>query len=240
MSSKSFSPLLLALFVSTTSLSHPLTWRPASAQSLPPPPPIGSVKVAQAAVIPAGTPIPVRFQKAQKILVTREETLPLALTVAADISDQNGQVGIPAGSQIIGQIEPAGQGARFVARELRLPNRKRIPLSATSAVVIRTETIQEGASAGEILGGTLAGAGAATLIAGLTGDRRIEALEVLAGAAVGALAGWALPAAGVLGGGSQELLAIDPNRDLTLTVQSDLFLESRRGNGYSRLGLSRW
>ncbi|MGH2416518.1 MAG: hypothetical protein ACRDEA_23050, partial [Microcystaceae cyanobacterium] len=113
-------------------------------------------------------------------------------------------------------------GSRFVAQELRISQDEQYSLNATSQVVTRTETIEEGASAGEILGGALAGAGAATLIAGLTGDRRIDALEVLAGAAVGTLAGWALPETGVLGGGSQEVISIDPNQDLTLTVQSNL------------------
>jgi hypothetical protein len=176
-------------------------------------------------VVPAGTQIPVSFQKAKKILVTNQETLPLTLQVAATITDANGTVLIPRGSQIAGRIEPAGTGSRFVAQTLILSQQEQIPINATSAVVTTTETIKEGASAGEIVGGTLAGAGAATLIAGVTGDRKIDALEVLGGAAVGALAGWLLPEAGVIGGGSKTVIAIDPNRDLTLTVQSDLFVD---------------
>jgi hypothetical protein len=171
-------------------------------------------------VIPANTRIQVRYPEAKKILVTPEETLPLTLEVAAPVRDQWGNIIIPVGSQILGQIEPAPGGSQFVARELLINPQQRVELNATSAVVSTTETINEGASTGDILKGTLAGAGAATIIAGVTGDRKIEALEVLAGAAVGTLAGWALPTAGVMGGTEKELISIDPNRDLTLTVES--------------------
>ena len=172
-----------------------------------------------------GTQIPIRFNEASKILVSKDETLPIELTVARNVRDNEGRLIIPEGSLIKGQIEPAGRGSRFVAREVIFDNGDRLPLQATSRIVTRTETIQEGASTDEILGGTLAGAGAATLIAGLTGDRKIGALEVLAGAAVGALAGWALPTGGVVGGGEKEVISIDPDRDLTLRVTSDVFFE---------------
>ena len=226
---------LIALLLSTTSLSAPLSWLTADAQQLPPPPTPGSLRVSSSAVVPAGTQIPVRFEKAEKIVVARGETLPLTLIVDEDIRDRNGNILIPADSKVVGQIEPAGRGARFVARQLQLSQNRRLSLEATSATVTRTETINEGASAGQILAGTLAGAGAATLIAGVTGDRRINALEVLSGAAIGAFAGWALPSAGAIGSNSKEIIAIDPNNDLTLTVQSDLYLTSNRSNGLRRL-----
>jgi hypothetical protein len=237
MSAKAIPTALIALLLSATSLSRPLAWIPASAQPLPPPPASGSPRVSGSAVVPAGTEIPVRFEKSEKIVVARGETLPLTLIVDEDIRDakgtlrdRNGNLLIPAGSKVVGQIEPAGQGARFVAQRLQLSQNRRLSLEATSATVTRSETINEGASAGQILGGTLAGAGAATLIAGVTGDRRINALEVLSGAAIGAFAGWALPSAGAIGGNSKEVISIDPNSDLTLTVQSDLYLTSNRSN----------
>jgi len=62
------------------------------------------------------------------------------------------------------------------------------------------------------------GAGAAAGIAGVTGDRTIRAGEVLIGAGVGAIAG------AVFGGNSVNLIAIDPNTDLTLTLNSDLVI----------------
>lgn len=229
MSAKSIPAALVALLLSTTSLSSSLYWIPASAQQLPPPPTPGSLRLSGTAVVPAGTEISVRFDEAEKILVAPSETLPLTLIVNEDIRDRDGNLLIPAGSKISGQIEPAGRGARFAAEQLQLSRSRRLPLNATSATVTRTETLNEGASAGEILGGTLAGAGAATLIAGVTGDRRINALEVLAGAAIGAFAGWALPSAGAIGGNSKEVISIYPNEDLILTLQSDLYLASNGG-----------
>lgn len=235
MGAKAIPTTLIALFLSATSLSHPLLWLPAEAQPVRPSPASRSLRFSSSAVVPAGTQIPVGFEQAEKIVVARGETLPLTLIVLEDIRDRNGNVLIPADSKIVGQIEPAGRGARFVAQQLQLSQNRRLSLEATSATITQTETIQEGASAQQILTGTLAGAGAATLIAGITGDRRINALEVLSGAALGAFAGWALPSAGAMGSNSKEVIVIDPNNDLTLTVQSDLYLPSNRSNFSNRL-----
>lgn len=57
--------------------------------------------------IPAGTPIPVIYDKAEKILVTRTETVPLTLTVAENIRNAGGTVVIPKGSQIRGNYVPS-------------------------------------------------------------------------------------------------------------------------------------
>ncbi|GFE68557.1 hypothetical protein [Chroococcus sp. FPU101] len=176
----------------------------------------------QQAIVPSGTSIPVQYEDGKRILMSKDETIPLTLEVARDIRSRNGRVVIPAGSQISGQLQPAGRGARFVAKKLILNNGDEISLNATSNVITRTETIKKGANPKEILGGTVAGAGAAAVIAGLTGDRNINALEVIAGAAIGTIAGWALPETGVIGGGSRDLISIEPDRDLTLTLRSDL------------------
>lgn len=179
-------------------------------------------------IVPPGTLIPVTLDQSDKILIGKTESRALTLTVAANLRDRAGNIVIPVGSQIVGQLQPRGRGTQFVARQFSLgktsnPNWRSI--NATSQVITTTEVVQQGASAAEILTGTVAGAGTATLLAGLTGDRRIDALEVLGGAAVGALAGWALPASGTLGGSSQEMIAIQPRRDLTLTLQSNLVFD---------------
>lgn len=220
---KSSISAILSLLIGVSAVAPIFSEFPASAQFSPLA--TDSFSLSNSLVLPAGTAIPVSLDKAKQILVTKEETLPLTLKVAANIRDSQGNLLIPSGSEIVGQIEPSGQGSRFVAQTLIVDSEQWLPLEATSAVITRTAKINKGASAGEILAGTVAGAGAATLIAGLTGDRRIDALEVLAGAAVGTLAGWALPEAGVIGGDSQKVISIDPNRDLTLTLQSDLLLK---------------
>ena len=171
--------------------------------------------------IPQGTLIPVAYPQSEQIRIKQGEYLPLELQVSANLRDSNGNLLIPAGTKISGQLEPTTQGTRFVAREMVL-NNQWIPLNATSAVVSRTETVNEGATVGNILSGTFAGAGTATIVAGTTGDRRIDPLEVLGGAALGTLLGWGLPEGQIIGGGEHQEVVIDPNRDLTLTLNSDL------------------
>ncbi len=178
----------------------------------------------QRAAIPRGARIPVEFKK-EKILAAPNETFPVTLTVAADIKDRNRQILIPFGSRIEGKIVPSRNGSRFVANKLIIENDKReYEIDASSRTVTRKENINNPTTARDILTGAAAGAGAATIISGVTGDRRIGALEVIAGAAVGALAGWALPEAGVIGGGSKEVIVIYPDRDLALTFDRDLYL----------------
>ncbi len=230
----------IALLMGITALSPFYSLKPATAQLLPQPSQrpfpnnnYGNTNVG--VTIPAGTRIPMQFQNGERILVSPEETLPITLRTAATIRDSNRNVLIPAGSEVNGEIRPVRGGSQFVAREI-LINGQSYPFNATSRVVSRTETIREGASVGEILGGTVAGAGAAAIIAGVTGDRRIDALEVLAGAAVGTLAGWGLPEAGIIGGGEATVIAIEPEQDFILTLQSNLSLASNRNyqnTGYS-------
>ncbi|MGK7945570.1 MAG: hypothetical protein AB4058_13970 [Microcystaceae cyanobacterium] len=175
----------------------------------------------QAGMVEAGTRIPVAYDE-DTLTLEQGQVIPLTLIIASPVRDRNGRVIIPAGSEVEGQLEPAGQQVRYVAREIRIDRDTFLTLDAASDVVGRVETVDIGANTVDILKGTVAGAGAATILAGTTGDRRIDALEVLGGAAFGTLAGWALPTAGIAGGGTKEVITINPNRDLTLVLQSDL------------------
>lgn len=166
-------------------------------------------------VIPRGVVIPVEYEK-EKILVTKEETVPITLLVAANIRDRNRNTLIPYGTEVVGQIEPAGEGSRFVAEELVFPDGTAQFVDASSNVVTRTETIKQGANTGDILKGAAIGGAAATVLAEIFGD--IDFLEVLGGAGIGAVGGL------LLGGKEAELVSIDPNNDLNLTLQSDLAL----------------
>ncbi len=217
----------IAVLMGITALSPFYSLKPATAQLLPRPPQT-SFPVNSSVTIPAGTRIPMRFEEGERILISPQETLPITLKTGATIRDSNRNVLIPAGSEVNGEIRPVNGGSQFIAREIII-NGQPYPFNATSPVVTRTETIHEGASVEEILGGTVAGAGAAAIIAGVTGDRRIDALEVLAGAAVGTLAGWGLPEAGIIGGGEATVIAIEPNRDFVLTLQSN-FSTASQGN----------
>ena len=167
--------------------------------------------------LPGGTVIPTDYPAAKKILVTKDETAPVTLDVAEDIRDRSGNIVIPRGSQIIGEIRPADGGSRFVGDTLVLPSGDEYFITANSQVVSRTETVSDGKNTDAIWQGAAAGAAAATIIAGVTGDRAIATEEVLGGAGFGALAGF------IFGGDDQkELIVINTQEDLDLILTSDL------------------
>lgn len=167
--------------------------------------------------VPRGFVIPVEYEE-EKILVTPEETVPVTLLVAANVRDSQRNTLIPFGSEIIGQIEPSEDesGSLFVAQEIVFPDGTTQAIDAVSQVVTRKETIKKGANTGDILKGAAIGGAAATVLAEIFGD--INALEVLGGAGAGAVAGL------LLGGNKVELVSIDPNNDLDLTLTTNLAL----------------
>lgn len=171
--------------------------------------------------VPSGTVIPVTYEK-DKVVVTREETAPLTLTVARDIRTTNGRIVIPAGSQIVGELQPVRRGSRigtqFVARELFVSRRQRYRIDANSGVITRTERVQRGSGTGSIVQGAALGAAAAAALAGITGDKAIATEEVLGGAGVGALAGV------LLGRRSVDVIVVRPEEDLDLRLRSDIVL----------------
>ncbi|MHC5725800.1 MAG: S-layer homology domain-containing protein, partial [Nostoc sp.] len=171
--------------------------------------------------IPQGTAIAVRYDKAEKILVTKDETAPLTLTVSQNVVTQDGTIVIPAGSQIIGQLKPATGGSQFAAQKLVLASGQEYQLNATSEVITKTETVKKGISTSAIIKDTVLGAGAATAISAVTGDRAIATEEILGGAGIGAIVGL------LLGKNSVDLIAIDPNTDLQMTINQNLLVSLR-------------
>ncbi|RCJ24166.1 S-layer protein [Nostoc sp. ATCC 43529] len=171
--------------------------------------------------IPQGTAIPVKYDKAEKILVTKDETAPLTLTVSQSVVTQEGSVVIPAGSQVIGQLKPATGGSQFVAEKLVLTTGQEYQLNASSEVITKTQTVKKGTSTGSIIQNTVLGAGAAAAVSAVTGDRAIATEEVLGGAGIGALIGL------FFGRNSVDLIAIDPNTDLQMTINQNLLVSLR-------------
>ncbi|BAY12119.1 S-layer homology domain-containing protein [Calothrix sp. NIES-2098] len=171
-----------------------------------------------AITIPQGTTIPVKYDKAEKILVTKNETAPLTLTVSQNVVTQEGTVVVPAGSQVIGQLKPAQGGSQFVAEKLVLTTGQEYPVNATSEVITKTETVKKGTSTGAIIQNTVLGAGAAAAVSAVTGDRAIATEEVLGGAGIGALIGL------FFGKNSVDLIAIDPDTDLQMTINQNLLV----------------
>lgn len=169
--------------------------------------------------IPSGTTIPVRYDK-EKILVTPDERAPLTLTVAANITTAEGTVLIPAGSQVVGELQPAPNrgGTRFVAQQLILPNNQRLPINAISQAITKTQEVTKGASLSNILKDAALGAAAAAAVSAVTGDKTIATEEVLGGVGIGGLIGL------FLGRDKVSLIAIDPDTDLNLRLRQDLVI----------------
>jgi hypothetical protein len=166
--------------------------------------------------IPAGTSIPVKYDKAEKILLTPAETYALSLTVTDNIKNSAGRVIIPDGSQIVGEIKPSTRGSRFFSQKIFLPAAKpqEERFDAVSEVVDHLEKIIKGVNPDRIVRGAALGQSASVLLASLTDDRPIER-ALLRGGGWEVLAGW------LLRGESVELLSIEPRRDLQLTLRSD-------------------
>lgn len=211
--------VLIALAMSAGAGAPILTSEPAAAQVKPynvgqwnAPRPTNTVSV------PSGTVIPVTYDQGEKILLKRDETMPLTMKVAQNITSPSGSILIAAGSQIVGQLQPAKDGSQFVAQELVLRNGRHLRLDARSKVVTKTEKIDKGASTSQVLKGAVIGAAAATAISAITGDRAIATEEVLGGAGLGAIGGL------VFGRKKVEVISINPNQDLNLTLRSTLAL----------------
>jgi len=174
-------------------------------------------------VIPAGTRLPARYTEAERILVAPNETIPVTLTIARTVRLSNGTVLIPAGSQVSGRIQPMGDGSQFVAETLILPNGTRQSISARSEVITTRQEVQPGVNGDALIKGSAIGAGAAALLSGLLGNRRISLGKILLGAGAGAAGGL------IFGKKRAEVIVIDANSDLSLTLDAPLTV----GRSYS-------
>ncbi len=176
-----------------------------------------------AVVIPSGTTIPVKYDKAEKILVTQDETAPLTLTVAQNVVTDRGTVVIPAGSQVIGQLKPVKgkKGSQFIADKLVTTTGQEYKITAQSEAITKTQRIEKGSRLGSALKNAALGAGAAAAVSAVTGDRVIATEKVLGGAAIGGLIG------AFFGRKSVDLIAIDPGTDLQMTIGQNLQISLR-------------
>jgi hypothetical protein len=208
MTSAGLAPLSLAASANATPAPYTL------AQLFP------SQRTAQQLRIPAGAVLPVTYDKGEKIVVAPNEKLPITLTISRNVRSSAGTLLIPSGSRVEGELRPATGGSQFVANTLVMTNGDRLPLDASSDVVTRKETISKGTNVGGILTGAAIGSGAAAIISGVTGNRKITLGKVLIGTGAGALGGWLLA-----GQKKAEVVVIDPNTDLNLTLNSALALK---------------
>lgn len=178
---------------------------------------IAKVDVSQtvAVKIPSGAIIPVEYAK-DKILLGPNDKSPIVLTVAEDVLNADGKVMVPEGSKISGELRSTAAGVQFVAQELSIINGDRVPLNATSRLIVKKESVTKGVNVGNLIKNTALGAAAAAAIAGVTGDRAIATEEVLGGAGIGGLLGV------FLGRDKVDLYVVNPDTDLDLQLNSDL------------------
>lgn len=176
-----------------------------------------------AVIIPEGTTIPVKYDQAKKILVTKDETAPLTLTVSQNIVTERGTTVIPAGSKVVGQLRPVKSqgGSQFVAEKLIFPSGTEYKVDAKSEVITTTETVKKGSRTASIAKNAALGAAAAAAVSAVTGDRAIATEEVLGGGAIGGLIGL------FFGKSSVELIAINPDTDLQMTIGQNLQVSLR-------------
>lgn len=109
-----------------------------------------------------GTVLYVEYAGSRRITIPQDERYSLTLRVTRDIRDSDNRVLIPRGSKVDGEFRPSGQGVRFVANSLTLPNGTRYRIDATSRVIndnadlasLPSRTISDGARIviGSVLG----------------------------------------------------------------------------------------
>ncbi|MEA5575484.1 conjugal transfer protein TrbI [Anabaena sp. UHCC 0451] len=211
---------LMAIAITTGAVTPLFTFTPAQAQF--------NLNQSRTVTIPANVTLPVTYEK-EKVIVNPGERLPLTLRIANDIIDSNRNVLIPARTEVVGELEPVNldsgyyndnkkQGVRFVARELVFSSGRRQQISANSRTISETERISQGTDTGRVLTDAAIGAGAATVISLLTGNKKIEVLEPVGGAAAGALASILLRKK------QADVFVLRPEDDLDITLLSNLVL----------------
>jgi hypothetical protein len=207
---------LLTRLLSASFVVVSLSLTPAIARQFAPINSIKQIPLRNYQLIPAGTAIPVQYNQGEKILLTKEETFSLSLTVTDNIKNSQGQIIIPDGSQIVGEIKPDGQGSRFLSQKifLKTPQTQEKSIDAISEVFTRLERIIKGANPDKIIQGAVLGKTAASILASFTSDQPISE-GLLRGSGLEVLAGW------LLRGESVELLSINTKEDLKLTLRSD-------------------
>jgi len=161
----------------------------------------------------AGEVLGASYSSSEPLYLGVNETRAVSFVLTDPLRDRNNMIVVPAGSVVEGQFQPAPGGSQFVSRSV-VVNGRSFPLYAQSSV-IRSQKDPRQTTGEAILGHSLIGAGVGVLLGGLTGDRVIATEEVLGAAALGAVIGNVSAA---------EMVVVQPNQPLNLTVTQDLQL----------------
>ncbi len=175
--------------------------------------------------IPRGDRLRVKFlddkrEEKEKVLVGTNERLPITLTIARDLAQYNGRYLIPEGTKIEGEFQPVEGGTRFVAKKIVFKDGTQSDLYASSNVVARVETVRRGVSTDALIKGAAIGSGAAAVISGVTGNKKITLGKVLIGTAAGTLGGL------ILGRNNSQVYSVSV-KDLDLRLDQALAFNVR-------------
>ncbi|PHM10148.1 conjugal transfer protein TrbI [Nostoc sp. 'Peltigera malacea cyanobiont' DB3992] len=222
----------MAMAVTTSAISPLFSFAPANAQYN-----IGQNRNGQYgnATIPSGVALPVTYEK-ETITIAPGESKSLTLRIANDIIDRNRNVLIPAGTKVHGRLESVdldsysrdtrdddnqGKGVKFVAQELEFSNGQRQSINATSRTYTTTQRVSQKPNTSQVLTDAAIGGGAGLLGSLITGNRRIDDLKPVIGAAAGA------GASVLLRKKEGNAFVLRPAQDLRLTLDSNLNLVPR-------------
>jgi hypothetical protein len=142
----------------------------------------------------AGTVLPVEYSGSERIVLRRDERYPLTLTITRDLRDNRNSVIIPSGSRVEGEFRSVRNGVQFVARRLVLRNGETYRINATSRIIYSDRDFDD-----EDLRNTRISDAARIIIDSVLGNGRSTR-------------------------GDSNLIVMYPDRDLDLTLNSDLQL----------------
>lgn len=172
--------------------------------------------------IPSGSSIPVKYEK-ERILVTQDESVPLTLTVDANLTTPDGRVLIPAGSEVKGELVSNENGAQFIADTLIIDGES-MSISGSSGLITTTETVRKGTSVGNLVRNAALGTAAAAAVSAVTGDKAIATEELLIGTGGGLLVSLIER---FTGRNSVDLFVVEPETDLDVRLGSDLVISTK-------------
>lgn len=159
-------------------------------------------------VLESGTYIETDYSGRDRIVLRRNEDLPLTLQVAEDVEDDDGRVLIRSGSRIEGELRPSDGGVRFYARRLILTNGDRYSINAQSNVIRNYRDFDD-----DDLGDTVVSRAARILVGSVFGSRG-DLGDILGDVLEGRNRGDSRL--------RSDLVVVYPDRDLDLRLRSDL------------------
>jgi len=209
--------LMTAMAIAPLSAQNSTILRPSpSFRTLPSSPSQPSSAVSQRFNLPAGQRLVTRFAGKETLFIDNGQTVSAELIVTQPVVAENGTTLIPVGTIVRGEFIPAAGGSRFIAKELTTRG-VTVSLGAESELINDVKDPRE-TNAGSIIGDAAIAAAAASILAGITGDRAIATEEVLAGAAAGVIIGNTT---------APQVVVIQPDSVINLTTTRNLVFGTR-------------